>query len=125
VKCQHCGYDDQGTHDMAHVCRGAPAARVELSPINPFAWVTVANERMPRLPFTTDWFDGMTKPVRVGWYERHFTDSMSIGILSMQYWDGECWRVRPDGQPHWRQVGDYPAWRGLTKAQHKLNKDHP
>jgi hypothetical protein len=88
--------------------------------IDPIKWLEVANHRNPKLPFTTPWFDGTTKPVRVGFYERHFTDSRDIGDWTMQYWDGEFWRARPDRPPHWRQVGDYPAWRGLTKAQHDL-----
>lgn len=88
--------------------------------ICPIIWLEVANERSPKLPFVTDWFDGTTKPVRIGYYERHFTDSPVIGAASMQYWDGEVWRTS-HGMAHWRQVGDYPAWRGLTKAQHELN----
>ena len=82
-----------------------------------------ANDRNPQLPFTTPWFDGTTKPERVGFYERHFTYSMMNGGVkwSMQYWDGEFWRIGgPSGKEHWRQVGDYPAWRGLTKDQHDL-----
>lgn len=90
--------------------------------IDPILWRDFASERCPKLPFTTEWFDGTTKPVRVGWYERHFTDSMYIGNFSMQYWDGKHWRSRPDSIPHWRQVGDYPAWRGITKAQRNLHE---
>lgn len=88
--------------------------------IDPIKWLAVANERNPKLPFVTEWLDGTTAPVRPGFYERHFTDSEIIGDLTMQYWDGECWRSRPESKPHWRQVGDYPAWRGLTKAQYDM-----
>ena len=35
----------------------------------------------------------------------------------MQYWDGEFWLTR-EGKPHWRQVGDYPAWRGFARELH-------
>lgn len=89
--------------------------------IDPILWRDFASERCPKLPFTTEWFDGTTHPVRVGFYERHFTDSMTIGTASFQYWDGKCWRSRPENPPHWRQVGDYPAWRGITEAQHKIH----
>lgn len=86
-------------------------------PIDPKKWVEKANERRPKLPGTTEWFDGTTAPVHAGWYERHFTDSMSIGDATMQWWDGEFWRGRPSGAAHWRQVGDYPAWRGRCKPR--------
>jgi hypothetical protein len=83
--------------------------------LDPKPWVNVASTRRPKLPHTTEWFDGTTAPTRPGWYERHFTDSMVIGDATMQYWDGEFWRNRPHGTAHWRQVGDYPAWRGLAE----------
>lgn len=54
------------------------------------------------------------RPTEVGWYERHFTDSLIIGDSTMHWWDGQVWRNKPDGIVHWRQVGDYPAWRGLS-----------
>ncbi len=95
----------------------------KLTIICPHTWLSIANGRSPKLPFTTPWFDGTTKPERVGFYERHFTDSMMNGGVkwSMQYWDGEVWRIGgPSGKVHWRQVGDYTAWRGITKAQHDL-----
>lgn len=81
--------------------------------ITPKRWLVTANARRPKLPNTTDWYPGTARPARVGWYERHFTDSPLIGDATMQYWDGEFWRRSPTGAAHWRQVGDYPAWRGL------------
>jgi hypothetical protein len=89
--------------------------------IDPKEWVEIARERAPSPAFMTDWFDGTVAPVHIGWYERHFTDSMSIGEWSIQYWDGEVWKTTT-GMSHWRQVGDYPAWRGLTTAQIKLQE---
>lgn len=84
--------------------------------LTPHVWVGVANERRPKLPHTTEWFDGTTHPSIIGWYERHFTDSMNIGDCTMQWWDGELWRPNPNWTEHWRQVGDYPAWRGRNPA---------
>ena len=88
-----------------------------MSPLDPDEWLAIANFVRPKLPSTTKWFSGVTHPTRIGWYERHFTDSRSIGDGTMQYWTGKEWRARPDFIPHWRQVGDYPCWRGL--AVHK------
>ena len=90
--------------------------------IDPKYWLLIANDRRPKLPITTDWISGEEAPVRVGWYERHFTDSMMAGgeKWSMQYWDGEYWRAKPECIPHWRQVGDYPCWRGLTAEQYAM-----
>ena len=58
----------------------------------------------------TAWFSGDIAPVHVGYYERYYVDG-----LYLHYWDGACWKHdnKPDTAPHWRQVGDYPAWRGL------------
>jgi hypothetical protein len=78
-------------------------------------WVAVAELCRPKLPDTTEWYNGTTHPERIGWYERHFTDSVEIGDATMQWWDSALWRVGgPEGLPHWRQVGEYPAWRGLA-----------
>lgn len=86
--------------------------------IDPKEWVEVARQRAPSPSFMTDWFDGTVKPVHVGYYERHFTDSPIIGFSSIQYWNGVVWLTKQHyGQIHWRQVGDYPAWRGLTSDQ--------
>lgn len=83
--------------------------------ISPLEWLETANRRRPKLPHTTEWFSGLTKPKLVGWYERHFTDSPMIGDHTVQWWDGLNWYARPDAaMPHWRQVGEYPAWRGLS-----------
>lgn len=90
--------------------------------INPKQWVVTANARRPKLPHTTDWFDGTTAPTRPGWYERHFTDSMiDDGAGSMQWWDGAHWYTAPSGLRHWRQVGDYPAWRGKLRPNPPLH----
>lgn len=56
----------------------------------------------------TPWFSGATNPLLTGWYERMFTD----GLLR-QWWDGLHWYSITGSKPHWRQVGDYPCWRGL------------
>ena len=58
----------------------------------------------------TSWFPGDTKPPHVGWYDRLFTD----GVFR-HYWDGYLWLLDVNGLEHWRQVGDYPCWRGATK----------
>ena len=58
----------------------------------------------------TPWFAGDTHPVRVGWFERIFID----GVFR-HYWDGQMWLIDKGGEPHWRQIGEYPAWRGLKK----------
>lgn len=82
--------------------------------IDPIYWLTIAAERQPKSKSVTDWISGGVAPVRVGIYERHFTD----GNLE-QYWDGKVWRCLHGngsaGPAHWRQVGDYPAWRGLKE----------
>lgn len=72
-------------------------------------WLLFTRREHPRQTGLTDWLSGNQSPVHAGWYERSFTDS-----LIFHYWDGEKWLTR-DGKPHWRQVGDYPAWRGLTQ----------
>lgn len=61
------------------------------------------------MPGVTPWFCGNTQPARVGCYQRIFTD----GVFH-HWWDGECWLGWEGGMAHWRQVGDYPAWRGLS-----------
>jgi hypothetical protein len=84
--------------------------------ISPIEWLKTANHRRPKLPHTTEWFSGLTAPTQPGWYERHFTDSPVIGDVSMQWWNGKQWYAHPRNVlPHWRQVGDYPAWRGLAE----------
>jgi hypothetical protein len=81
--------------------------------IDPNEWLTAANQRAPKVRGKTPWFPGATQPDKCGWYERHFTDSTLCGPF-FHYWDGEFWSAQQGGKPHWRQVGDYPAWRGLT-----------
>lgn len=77
--------------------------------IDPEFWVTEARRRQPGTPEVTDWFSGNIAPARHGWYDRLFTDG-----VYRQHWDGAIWRAREGGDPHWRQVHDYPAWRGLA-----------
>lgn len=90
--------------------------------ISPLEWLLTANKRRPRLPNTTRWFSGLIAPTRPGWYERHFVDSMVINDATMQWWDGAVWRAKPDSPPHWRQVGDYPCWRGLAENPDRAAK---
>jgi hypothetical protein len=82
-------------------------------PICPLAWVAVAEHRAPHKDGLTHWFSGNIAPAREGWYERHFTDSQMVPDASVQFWNGVNWLSKRGGEPHWRQVGDYPAWRGL------------
>jgi hypothetical protein len=83
--------------------------------IDPIKWLEVANQRAPKKRGLTPWFPGTMKPVVKGWYERHFTDSTTIPHdYNMQWWNGKFWSSFKGGMPHWRQVGDYPAWRGVT-----------
>ena len=83
--------------------------------IDPLEWLSVANLRRPRYEGLTEWHPGTVAPAHVGWYERHFTDStICEPSVSMHYWDGLRW-LTEQGKPHWRQVGDYPAWRGSTR----------
>lgn len=87
--------------------------------IDPTQWLAKVSEYRPQTEGLTAWFSGEVAPARVGWYERFFTDSTVLAAdLSMQYWDGQSW-LTADGRRHWRQVGDYPAWRGLTRELRK------
>jgi len=88
--------------------------------IDPIDWLLVATIRSPKISGLTDWIDGTLAPVRVGYYERHFTDSMEVSKPFIHYWDGIHWLLSDSMMPHWRQVGDYPCWRGLTEDQAKL-----
>ncbi|MDD2741284.1 MAG: hypothetical protein PHV02_03365 [Rhodocyclaceae bacterium] len=81
--------------------------------LDPSSWIAIANERAPQSASVTEWFSGETAPGVTGYYERHFTDGNVI-----QWWDGKEWRSHNPHElkgsaPHWRQVGDYPYWRGL------------
>lgn len=71
--------------------------------IDPIEWAKKINAKLPGVT----WLDGNTHPETHGYYERAFTD----GVFT-QYWDGRSWSHRKGGAAHWRQVGDYPAWRG-------------
>jgi hypothetical protein len=78
--------------------------------IDPVFWLTIANERQPQSKSVTPWFSGAIAPVHSGYYERHYTDGNY-----MHYWCGTQWHSQAGCMPHWRQVGDYPAWRGLSR----------
>ena len=92
--------------------------------IDPLEWLSVANLRRPRYEGLTEWHPGTVAPAHVGWYERHFTDStICEPSSSMHYWDGLRW-LTEQGKPHWRQVGDYPAWRGSTRNL-RVGQQHP
>lgn len=71
--------------------------------INPDTWIHEATEHEPG---AHGWKNGRTAPEKPGMYERYFTD----GIFRA-YWDGEVWLHANRKGIHWRQVGDYPAWR--------------
>ena len=60
-------------------------------------------------PNLTAWFCCDVAPARPGYYERYYTDG-----IHRHFWDGKFWKASPMSAPHWRQVGDYPAWRGLA-----------
>ena len=84
--------------------------------IEPQSWLIIANERAPKSQSVTEWFSGDTTPETNGYYERHFTDGTML-----QRWDGNVWRVHNPAEKrgcaaHWRQVGDYPCWRGLLPS---------
>lgn len=75
----------------------------------PERWLTsiLSGDNAAYYGVTTDgWQSGATAPAEPGWYERLFTD----GVLR-HWWDGEDWALSPTARLHWRQVGDYPAWR--------------
>jgi hypothetical protein len=86
--------------------------------IDPIEWLAEANRRHANQEYTP-WFVGTTWPSRIGWYERCFTD----GTLR-QWWNGRAWLTSnlSLAREHWRQVGDYPAWRGLMtpNAQYQI-----
>jgi len=64
----------------------------------------------------TPWFSGMTAPTREGWFDRMFVDG-----CYRQWWDGAQWSHAKGGPRHWRQVGDYPCWRGLLTPNVKFS----
>lgn len=90
------------------------SAKDDRHPIEPADWLVEWDRNLRRVieAFTTEavtpWFVGTTKPARPGWYDRMFTD----GLWRM-WWSGLAWHAGKGGPPHWRQVGDYPCWRGL------------
>ena len=75
--------------------------------INPDKWIEKIKD-FHRSPGTTEWQNGKTHPELPGWYERYFTDGTFF-----HWWNGKQWCVGKALAPHWRQVFDYPAWRGL------------
>lgn len=80
--------------------------------IDPADWIAVAIRRHDENP--TPWFPGDVSPARVGWYDRCFTDG-----TFRHWWDGTKWMCSnlSLAVPHWRQVGDYPCWRGTFNAE--------
>ncbi len=84
---------------------------------NPEEWLMTAAQDRPRLEGLTPWFSGGTTPAHIGWYERHFNHtSQVLGCKSMNWWDGQQWRLGPHLGIHPRQVGSYPAWRGMMAS---------
>ena len=77
----------------------------------PQSFIGFARKFVPLKKGCTGWFSGDIAPVHVGYYERYYVDG-----LYLHYWDGKAWKHdhKPETPEHWRQVGDYPAWRGLT-----------
>lgn len=59
----------------------------------------------------TLWYPSGTHPAHVGYYERQYCDGVYL-----HYWDDKVWRSDKHSAPHWRQVNDYPTWRGLRRA---------
>lgn len=93
---------------------------IKVRAIDPAEWLKVANARAKKTRRVTPWFPGTTRPVRIGYYERHFTDSQIVDAkYSLHWWDGLVWRATPNSVAHWRQVGDYPCWRGLAQEAPK------
>lgn len=82
-----------------------------MSDIDPKKWHKRCIEENPRTFAVTEWFSGTVAPFHHGIYERCFID----GIYT-HYFDG-IWRSCKGGTPHWRQVGHYPAWRGLNQPK--------
>lgn len=73
--------------------------------------------RSRQLPTRTAWYAPGTHPVRRGYYERNYVDG-----IYLHYWDGKVWRSSKDSRhPHWRQVNDYPMWRGLVSRVPSTN----
>ena len=90
---------------------GGGGASGTLTPLTPESWVEIASREKPRKPGMTNWHMGTQEPYRIGLYQRYYTDG-----LYFDFWDGKQWLSRSEkGAPHWRQVGDYVAWRGLTR----------
>lgn len=73
------------------------------------SFLEVTRRTRPPQRGTTSWISGLEAPVRIGWYDRNYADAMC-----RTYWNGSQWMTSDaiDAFPHWRQVGDYPAWRG-------------
>lgn len=100
--------------------------------LNPFGWMSAeqaraigeSHARTRKLASTPEswlqhalatagdgWVSGEQRPKTTGGYERLFVD----GVL-VQRWDGESWWSEGSTVPHWRQVGDYPAWRVIQAS---------
>ena len=58
--------------------------------INPTKWLQVTIKRTQPREGLTDWYPGTVRPVHIGIYERHFTDSkINPPEVSWHWWDGE------------------------------------
>ena len=66
------------------------------------------------MPKLTPWYPSGTHPVRKGYYDRAYMDG-----IYRHYWDGIFWRSWHGSDPHWRQIKDYPLWRGLSRPTRK------
>lgn len=86
--------------------------------IDPAKWLARTAAYIPQKRYHTRWFPGTVAPVHKGFYERYFCDSSLMTAPFFHYWNGKFWSAQKGGSPHWRQVGDYPAWRGLTFMGH-------
>lgn len=99
---------------------GAPRYRTRTQRVAPdrcpLAWARVLNRLSPATAELTPWFDGTVAPSRPGWYDRQLyaQDVSGLYVPRRQWWDGRSWRLKPRGQLHWLQRGQYPAWRGLS-----------
>lgn len=81
--------------------------------IDPAEWHGQVIAMHPRPKDHTHWFPGTVAPARSGPYQRCFTDGVYVHWFDAER--GTWHHDRKASPPHWRQVGDYPAWRGLSK----------
>lgn len=72
----------------------------------------------------TPWFDGNTKPVRVGVYQRSYHQ----GIFCFSYWHGSGWgfnELSPElaAKTTDRSFCQYLPWRGLAKDPNAITPE--